>query len=222
MGRAMAAAQPQFAEEGISEYHLYTLGRRTTLQNNETKQISLLSAAGLGLEKHFEVNGQQYYYRGAVRPGEPIKEPVQVRLKFKNSEANSLGMPLPAGTVRVYQGDSKGRVQFVGEDRIGHTPKDEMLDLYLGNAFDVVAERKQTDFVALGRNAFETAFEISIRNHKPDAITVEVNEPLGGDWRIIDANQKWEKTAAFAARFTVPVPANGEALLKYRVQVRWQ
>ncbi len=222
MGRAAAAPVPQFAEEGISEYHLYTLGRRTTLQNNETKQISLLSAAGLGLEKHFEVNGQQYYYRGAMRPGEPVKEPVQVRLKFKNSEANSLGMPLPAGTVRVYQGDSKGRVQFVGEDRIGHTPKDETVQLYLGNAFDVVAERKQTDFVALGRNAFETAFEISIRNHKPDAITVEVNEPLGGDWRIINANQKWEKIAAFAARFTVPVPGNSESVLKYRVQVRWQ
>jgi hypothetical protein len=223
-GRIMAKAEavaPQFAEEALSEYHLYTLERRTNVQNNESKQISLLSSTGVRIDKTFEVDGQQFYYRNAQRPGQPFKDPVKVFIKFKNSAANSLGMPLPAGTVRVYQGDSKGRVQFIGEDRIDHTPKDETLNLYVGDAFDVVAERKQTDFQSLGPHNYEMAFEIALRNHKPEPITVEVNEPIGGDWRIIDSNFKYEKTAAFAARFTVPVAADGESVLKYRVRVRW-
>jgi len=220
--RVAEAAAPQFAEEGISEYHLYTLDRRTNIQNNQTKQISLLAATGVQIEKVFEVNGQQFYFRNRHRPGQPFKDPVNVRIKFKNAQANSLGIPLPAGTVRVYQGDSKGRVQFIGEDRIDHTPKDETLDLYIGNAFDVVTERKQTDFIALGPAHHELAFEIAVRNHKAEPITVIVNEPIGGDWRMIDSTFKWEKTAAFAARFTVPVAAHGESILKYRVRVRWE
>ena len=224
MGRAMKAeaAAPQFAEEAISEYHLYTLERRTTLQNNETKQISLLASTGIRIDKVFEVDGQQFYYHNAQRPGQPFKDPVKVRIKFKNAEANSLGMPLPAGTVRVYQGDSKGRVQFIGEDSIQHTPKEETLDLYIGNAFDIVAERKQTDFRSFGPRSYEMAFEVALRNHKPEPITVLVNEPIGGDWSILESTFKWEKTAAFAARFTVPVAANGESILKYRVRVRWE
>ncbi len=218
---AMAAEKPQFAQEALSEYHLYTLERRTNLQNNETKQISLLSSTGVHTEKTFVVYGQQFYYHNAQRPGVPFKDPVQVHIKFKNSEANSLGMPLPAGTVRVYQGDSKGRVQFIGEDRIDHTPKDEALDLQIGNAFDVVEDRKQTAYERLGPHTYEMAFEISLRNHKPDPITVEVNEPIAGDWQMLESNFKYEKTAAFAARFTVPVAANRESVLKYRVRVRW-
>lgn len=216
-----AANAPQFAQEAISEYHLYTLERRTTLQNNETKQISLLSSTGVHIEKHFEVNGQSYYFRSQQNPGAPFKDPVQVHLKFKNSEANSLGQPLPAGTVRVYQGDSKGRVQFIGEDSIDHTPKDETLDLHIGDAFDVVEERKQTDFRAFGSNTYEMAYQITLRNHKPDAIAVEVNEPIGGDWTMLESTYKYQKTAAFAAQFVVPVAANGEAVLKYRVRVHW-
>jgi hypothetical protein len=224
MAKAMRADElnaPQFSQEGISEYHLYTLGRRTTVLNNETKQISLLYSTGIHFDKVFEVDGQNYYFRNAYRPGQPIKEPVQVHIKFKNAEANSLGQPLPAGTVRVYQNDSKGRVQFIGEDSIQHTPKDETLDLHIGNAFDVVVERKQTDFQKLGSNTFEMAFEISLRNHKESPVTVEVNEPIGGDWTMVDSNFKYTKTAAFAARFEVPVAANGESVLKYRVRVRW-
>lgn len=224
-GRAMemkaASAAPQFAQEALSEYHLYTLERRTTLQNNETKQISLLSATGVHIGKSFIVDGQQYYYRSAQSPGAPVKDPVQVHIKFQNSQANSLGMPLPEGTVRVYQGDSKGRVQFIGEDRINHTPKDETLDLHIGNAFDVVEERKQTEYQQLAPRVSEMAYEITLRNHKPDAISVEVNEPIGGDWTMVDSNFKYEKTAAFAVRFNVPVEANGQSVLKYRVRVRW-
>ncbi|MGO8814192.1 MAG: DUF4139 domain-containing protein [Terriglobia bacterium] len=219
--KAMAAPPPQFEQEAISEYHLYTLQRPTNIRENETKQISLLSAAGATIEKVFEVDGQSYYYQNAQSPGQAVKEPVKVFIKFKNAEANSLGVPLPAGTVRVYQGDSKGRVQFIGEDRIDHTPKDETVSLHIGNAFDVVAERKQTDFQRLGQHSVELEYEISLRNHKPDPITVVVNEPITGDWTILNSTFKYEKTAAFAARFTVPVGANSEATLKYRVRTRW-
>jgi len=223
MMKAMAvpAPQPQFAQEAISEYHLYTLERRTNLQQNETKQISLLASTGVHIDKLFEVDGQSFYYRAVQRPGEPFKDPVQVHLKFRNSQDNSLGQPLPAGTVRVYQGDSKGRAQFIGEDHIDHTPKDETLDLHIGNAFDIVEERKQTDFKTYGANTYEIAFEVTLRNHKPEPITVEVNEPIGGDWTMLDSNFKYEKTAAFACRFIVPVAANGESVLKYRVRVKW-
>lgn len=220
MAKARNEAAVQFAEEGISEYHLYTLERHTNIRNNETKQISLLSSTGLRIDKVFQVNGQPYYYRSST-PGQPIKQPVEVHIKFKNSQDNSLGIPLPAGNVRVYQGDSKGRVQFIGEDRIGHTPKDENLNLLIGNAFDVVAERKQTDYQRLGSDTYEVAYAISLRNHKSEPITVEVNEPIGGDWRILESSYKYEKTAAFAARFTVPVAANGELVLTYRVRVKW-
>ncbi|MGH9430147.1 MAG: DUF4139 domain-containing protein [Terriglobia bacterium] len=215
------AAQASFAQEPISEYHLYTLNRRTTLENNESKQISLLSASNIQIQKTFEVNGSAIYYRAAFRPTEPVKDWVQVHLKFQNSKANSLGMPLPEGTVRVYQADSHGQEQFIGEDHIGHTPKDEKLDLWIGNAFDVVEERKQTEYQSLGSNASESAYEITIRNHKDQPITVEVNEPLGGDWTMESANFKYEKTSAFSARFELPVPANGQTVLNYRVRVKW-
>jgi hypothetical protein len=216
-----APPQPQFAQENISEYHLYTLDRRTTLQDNESKQISLLEAARFPVEKDYEVNGQSYYYQNAIAPGAPAKDPVEVHLKFKNAQANSLGMPLPAGTVRVYQSDSKGRAQFVGEDHIDHTPKDEKLDLHIGNAFDIVEERKQTDYQKIDRHTTETAFEIRLRNHKAEAVTVEVNEPIGGDWTITEPSFKYEKTSASSARFNVPVAADGEAVLTYRVRVKW-
>ena len=221
MKAAPAPAPPQFAQENISEYHLYTLDRRTTLQNNESKQISLLAAANFPIEKHYEVNGQSYYYQNAMAPGQPAKDPVEVHLKFKNSEANKLGMPLPAGTMRVYQADSKGRMQFVGEDHIDHTPKDERLDLHIGNAFDIVEERKQTDYQKIDRHTSESAFEIKLRNHKSAPVTVEVNEPVGGDWTVLESSFKYEKTSATSLRFLVPVPKDGEAVLTYRIRVRW-
>ncbi|HUI42792.1 MAG TPA: DUF4139 domain-containing protein [Terriglobia bacterium] len=216
-----APAPPQFTQENLSEYHLYTLDRRTTLQDKESKQISLLEANGFPIEKHYEVSGQTYYYQNALQPGEPIKNAVEVHLKFKNSQANSLGIPLPAGTMRVYQGDSKGRLQFIGEDHIDHTPKDETLDLHIGDAFDIVAERKQTDYQRIDRHTTEMAFEISLRNHKSAPVTLEVNEPIGGDWTMEQSSFKYEKTSATSARFMVPVEANGEAVLTYRVRVRW-
>jgi hypothetical protein len=176
-------------------------------------------ASGIKVQKTYEINGQQSYFYSPYQGGQPTKEPVQAHLKFKNSEANSLGVPLPEGVVRVYQADSQGRMQFVGEDRIAHTPKDEELNLYIGNAFDVTAERKQTDFQRLGNNVFETAFQVTIRNHKKEAITVDVNEPITGTWTVLQSNYKYEKTSAFSLRFHVPVGADGQSVLNYRVRV---
>jgi hypothetical protein len=217
----MAAAAPQFQQESFSEYHLYSLGRRTSVEDKETKQISLLQGTGVPIEKIFVVNGQNFYYHNAQNPGSPMKDAVLVYYKFKNDEKSGLGMPMPAGNVRVYQKDSKGGVLFAGEDRINHTPKDETISIHIGNAFDVVSERKQTDYKRIDNHVWEMEFEIALRNHKDTAITVQVNEPIGGDWEMLSSSYKFTKTAAFAAQFNVPVAANGSAILKYRVRARW-
>jgi hypothetical protein len=130
-------------------------------------------------------------------------------------------MPMPAGTVRVYQADSRGGVQFVGEDRIQHTPKDETVNLKIGNAFDVVCERKQTDFQQISTNVYEFEYEITLRNHKATAITVEVNEPIGGTWRMLRSSHEWKKTEAWAAQFTVPVAVDGTSVVRYRTRVTY-
>lgn len=218
---APAAPAPQFQEQAFFEYHLYTLQRPATLKNNETKQISLLSAANFNVTKELVVNGQQYYYQGYNNPGEPIKEKVGVYVEFKNGKENGLGQPLPAGVVRVYKADADGAQQFIGENRIDHTPKDERVKIKLGDAFDVVAERKQTDYKAISRRVFEYAYEIRLRNHKEEAVNVVVNEPIGGEWEIVNSTFPPEKTAAFAARFKVPVAKDGEAVLSYRVRVKF-
>jgi hypothetical protein len=214
-----APAAPQFQQENFSEYHLYSLGRRTSVEDKETKQISLLQGSGVPVEKLFVVNGKNFYYHNYQNPGSPLKDPVMVFYKFKNEEKAGLGMPLPAGNVRVYQKDSKGGVLFVGEDRIGHTPKDESITIHIGNAFDIVAEHKQTDFKKIASNVYEMEFEVTLRNHKDAPITVEVNEPIGGTWEMLSSTYKFTKTAAFAAQFQIPVDKNGTAVLKYRVRV---
>jgi hypothetical protein len=187
---ADSTAAGQFSQEGFSEYHLYTLGRRTSIQNNESKQISLLTGTGIPVEKYLSVEGQQYYYRNPQGIGNATPEPVKVFYRFKNDEKSGLGMPLPAGTVRVYQADSKGGAQFAGEDSITHTPKDESLRIYVGNAFDVVCERKQMDYKKLWGNTYEMEYQIALRNHKDGPVTVEVREPVGGDWEVVNSNFK--------------------------------
>lgn len=215
------APAPQFTQEGFSEYHLYSLERRTSIQNNESKQISLLNGTDVPVEKYLMVEGQAYYYRNPQGIGNAIPQPVKVYYRFKNEQKGGLGMPLPAGTVRVYQADSKGGVQFVGEDNIQHTPKDEALKIYIGNAFDVVCERKQTDYKKLSSNQAEMEYAITLRNHKDTAVTVEVREPVGGDWQVVDSNFKAEKLDASTIGFHVPVDKDGAATLTYRVRVKW-
>ena len=221
-GIAMEAkAAPQFGQEAFSEYHLYTLARRTSIQNNESKQISLLTGSGVPVEKYLLVEGQQYWFRNPQGIGNPISQPVKVLYRFKNDEKSSLGMPLPAGTVRVYQADSKGGIQFVGEDRIEHTPKDETLKIHVGNAFDVVCERKETDYKKISSNTIELEYQITLRNHKDSAVTVEVREPIGGDWEVQNSNFKWTKLDATTLGFSIPVEKDGTATLDYRVRVKW-
>jgi hypothetical protein len=215
------AATAPMAQKAFSDYHLYTLGRKTSINNSQTKQVSMLSGTGVPVAKRYVVEGQAFYYHNAQHPGAPIKDVVQVFYQFKNEEKGGLGMPMPAGTVRVYQEDSKGGVQFVGEDRINHTPKDETLNLKIGNAFDVVCERNQIDFEKISSNVYELEYEITVRNHKAVPISVEVNEPLGGTWRMLRSSHEWTKTAAWAAQFKVPVGADSNATLKYRVRVTY-
>lgn len=218
--RAMKEAAPM-AQESFSEYHLYTLGHRTSVNNQESKQVSMLHGTSFPVQKIYVVNGNNYYYRQSFAPGQPIKDPVLVYYKFKNEEKSGLGMPLPAGTIRVYQADSHGGALFVGEDRIAHTPKDEDVNIHIGNAFDVVSERKQTDYKKISDRVVELEYEITLRNHKEGPITVEVNEPIGGDWEMLSSTYKFTKTAAFAAQFQVPVAKDGTSVLRYRVRVRW-
>jgi hypothetical protein len=215
------ALAPQMTQESFSEYHLYTLGHKTTINNSETKQVSMLNGTGVPVTKRYVVDGQAFYYRNVQHPGAPLKDVVEVYYQFKNEAKSGLGMPMPAGTVRVYQADSSGGVQFAGEDRIDHTPKDETLKLKIGDAFDVVCERNQIDFEKIASGTYEIEYEITLRNHKTVPITVEVNEPIGGTWRMLRSSHEWTKTAAWASQFTVPVAADGTAVLKYRVRVTY-
>lgn len=219
--RSDVAAAAPMAEEAFSDYHLYTLGRKTTINNNQTKQVSMLGGTGFAVVKRYVVDGQQFYYRNAQHPGAPIKDVVQVFYQFRNEQRSGLGIPMPAGIVRVYQSDSAGGTQFVGEDRIDHTPKDETINLKIGNAFDVVTERKQTDFEKVAGSTYEIEYEITVRNHKTTPVSVEVNEPVGGTWRMLRSSHQWTKTDAWAAQFTVPVAVDGTATLNYRVRVTY-
>ena len=216
-----ANAAREMTQESFSDYHLYTLDRKTTVNNNQTKQVSMLDATNFPVAKRYIVDGQAFYYRNAQHPGSPLKDVVQVYYQFKNEDKAGLGVPMPAGVVRVYQSDSNGGVQFVGEDRIQHTPKDETLNLKIGNAFDVVSERKQIDFQKIASNVYEVEYEVALRNHKTAPVTVEVNEPIGGTWRILRSTYEWVKTDAWAAQFTVPVAADGTSTLRYRVRVTY-
>ena len=220
---AVRAAAParQMTQEAFSDYHLYTLGRKTTINNNETKQVSMLSGTGVAVLKRYVVNGQAFYYRNFSRPGAPLKDDVQVFYQFKNEQQSGLGIPMPAGVVRVYQTDSQGGTQFVGEDHIDHTPKDETVQIKIGNAFDVVCERNQVDFEKISDSVYEVEYQITLRNHKAIPVNVEVNEPIGGTWKMIRSSHEWKKTAAWASQFAVPVAANAEAVLKYRVRVTY-
>jgi len=224
-GMVAKAAAPAMAEESLFEYHLYTLDRPTTLRENQTKQVALLSAAAVPLRKEYLLRGSDYYYRSSVGDlGEKLK--VAVYIEFDNRREEGLGLPLPKGVVRVYKRDQSGGSQFVGEDRIDHTPKNEKVRLKLGDAFDVTADKKQTDFKKLAGFArfnyvFESAYRIELKNAKPEAVTVKVLEPMPGDWEVLEESHPHAKEAAGTAAWEVPVPAGGKAVLTYRVRVRY-
>ncbi len=165
----MAEAAAPMAEEGLLEYHLYTLDRPTTIAENQSKQVALLSASGIPARKSLLLRGADYYYRSQYgQIGTKMK--VDVFVEFSNKAASKLGMPLPKGTMRVYKNDSKGNAQFVGEDAIDHTPKNETVRLKLGSAFDVTADKKQTDFKKVSNREYKTAFEITLKNAKKEDV----------------------------------------------------
>jgi hypothetical protein len=220
--KPMAAAKeasPQFKEESFFEYHLYTLDRRTTIKDNQTKQMTLLDANQVPLRKLFVFSGQpQYYY---YQNQNSDKQKIGVFLELENLKKNNLGIPLPKGTIRVYKEDKDGSLQFVGEDSIDHTPKDEKFKIKIGEAFDVMGERVQADYKRLGRNLFEVAFEVSLRNHKNEDIKVFVEEPVPGDWEMLSKTHPYEKVSAHLVRFEVPVAKDKEEKVKYRIRFRY-
>jgi len=218
--KAAAAPPPQFQEQSLFEYHLYSLQRPTNVLQNEQKQVNLLSAAGIGVNKKLIFFGQQYWFRGQY--GQVLSnQKVGAYLDIQNSEQNHLGMPLPKGTLRVYKADKSGAKQFVGEDAIDHTPRDEKFRVKMGESFDVVGDRKQTEWHELGSCTAESAWEIEIRNHKDAAIEVEDYEPIGGDWTIVSSSQAAEKKDANTFTFNIKVPARGKTKVNYKVRVKW-
>jgi hypothetical protein len=221
---AMAEAAPM-AEESLLEYHLYTLDRPTSIAESQTKQVALLSASGVPARKELVLRGADYYYQSSYGDlGQKMK--VGVFIEFDNKESAHLGMPLPKGILRVYKKDSSGNAQFVGEDAIDHTPKNETVRLKLGDAFDVTADKKQTDFKKLpnpakGNSLFESAYEIVLKNAKKEPVTVTVQEPIPADWKILKSSHAAEKASSNTAVWHIEVPAEGKATLTYRVQVKY-
>jgi hypothetical protein len=217
---AKAAPARQFREESFFEYHIYTLDRTATVKDNQTKQINLVSADNITVKKELVCYGSNYYYYSPYGE-QTASQKVGVYVEIRNRQENNLGIPLPKGTVRVYKADHEGSLQFVGEDSIDHTAKDEKFRIKLGDAFDVVAGRSQTDWKKIAYDTYEAAFEISLRNHKKEDVTVKVVEPVPGDWSMVSSSHPHTKSEAFTAEFNVPVPKDKEVKLTYRVRMRY-
>ena len=211
----------QFEEEALFEYHMYDLQRRTTLKNNEQKQISLLEVTDVDVEKEYVYDDipRWWWYGGDW--SDTGEKKVDVMLNFNNSEGNNLGIPLPKGTVRVFTNDKAGKLQFIGEDSIDHTPKDETISLSIGHAFDVVGERTQMDFnKSANWHVYEWA--VNLRNHKDADIVVTVVERTSGDWEITKENYNHTKVSNNEIEWRVPVKANSESTLTYTIRYkRW-
>jgi len=222
---AYGAAAPAMAEESLLDYHLYTLDRQTDILENQTKQVALLQAENIPASKEYLLKGQDIYYRNRVA-GSDSRPGVGVFLIFENTRTDKLGLPLPKGIVRVYKQDSTGSVQFVGEDRIDHTPENETVRLRLGSAFDITAERKQTDFRKLAgfgeyNYVFESSHSVTLKNGKDETVEVRVVEPMPGDWEILSESQNHRKISSSEAEWLLTVPAKGSAELLYRAKVKF-
>lgn len=218
-----AAPAAMMQEESLLDYHLYTLERPTSILDNQTKQVALLSAQKVPARKEYQLQGAEYYYYGQYGElGKKMKPAVY--LQFDN-KGGQMGIPLPKGVVRVYKKDSAGRAQFIGEDRVDHTAKNETVRLKLGEAFDITADKKQTEFQKLTAftrgNMYETAYQIEIRNAKNEKVEVKVIEPMPGEWQVVSESLKHEKASAHSAVWTVPVPAEGKTVLSWKVRINY-
>ncbi len=202
---AYSGTKAGFAEESLFEYHLYTLEIPATLKNNQTKQLSLLSVDSVPVEKELVFDTSK-------------SSNVQVALKFNNSKEKGLGMPLPAGTVRVYKADSQGQLQFLGEDSIDHTPKDEEINVVVGDAFDITGTRTQTNYNKVSSDVWKESYETEIKNHKSEAQEVRIVEHFYGDWEITSSSDTYEKKDAFSAEWKIKVPANSSKKVSYTVE----
>lgn len=233
MKAEMADGAVQFEQTELFEYKLYTLQRKTDLSPNETKQIELVSGRGVAARKMFVYDGVadqwRYWwnnpsYRNQQSLGEVSNTKVGTYVSFKNDSKSGLGIPLPKGRIRVYKLDDDGKEQFVGEDRVDHTPKDEELKLYLGNAFDIVGERAQVDFKSMASGkVIEETIRIKVRNHKEEAVTVMVYEHpwRWNEWEITKKSTDFEKVDQSTIRFPVSVPKDGETTVTYTIRYSW-
>lgn len=220
------AASGNFQEEQFSEYHLYTMQRPASVRNNEIKQLSLLEAVNVPVSKKLVIDANRGYWQfqpGEGMVGTGVIKPL-VLIEFKNDEASHLGMPLPMGSIKVFQRDKSDSLQMIGEASIQHTPKNEKLSLPVGRAFDVVAERKRTDFHWLGnsssRGCVET-FEIEVRNRKETAETVHVFERPWLQWKVTEQNMPFEKLDSNTLDFVVELKPNETRKVVYTVETRW-
>ena len=212
-------AADQLQQESLFEYHLYSLPRPTTIAQNQTKQVVMLNGEGVKVTKEYRFGGITNGYTNKMGDREMVN--ASVRIQFSNTEAFGLGLPLPKGIVRVYKNDSKGQAIFVGEDAIQHTPKGEDVTLTLGNAFDVTARAKQTDFSKIAKNVYETAYEIEFKNAKSEAVEVTLVESVPGDWRVLQQSVAGKKINASQMQWKVIVPANGKTVFTYKVRVTY-
>jgi hypothetical protein len=227
---AAAAPAPQVEERAFFEYHLYEVQRPVTVKDQQTKQIEFVTGTDVPAEKFFVYDGAQMSFWGYYQPvedpsyGTASNRKVMVMLEFENGEEQGLGVPLPKGTIRVFKRDVDGSTLLIGEDAIDHTPQDEAVRLYVGDAFDIVGERVQTDFrVEYDDDWMEESYEITVRNHKDEDIEVRVVEHMfrWSEWQILEESHEYEELDSRTIEFRVPVEAGGETTVTYTVRYEW-
>ncbi|MBC8000172.1 MAG: DUF4139 domain-containing protein [Leptolyngbya sp.] len=216
-----APPPPQFTEQSFAEYHMYTLAGKTDVNNNETKQLSLFNASDVPVKKQFIMESEDARtFGGDIDESGKQKKKIQIKLEMLNKEDNHLGMPMPKGKVRVYKKDADGALQFVGEDEIDHTPRDEKIRIYIGDAFDLVGERRQTINEQPNNHLQRMSYEITLRNHKKEAAKIQVIEHCYGDWKVVATSIPHTKKDSHTFEFAADVPANGEVKITYTIEVK--
>src|SRR5262249_16908952 len=212
----MATAAPM-REQAMFEYHLYTLARPTTIAENQTKQVELLTGHAIPASKEYRFENILDAYNRRQGEAQPVN--ANVRLTFENTEQAGLGIPLPKGIVRVYKADDDGQSIFVGEDSIEHTPKNETVKLILGQAFDITARGRQTDFEAISDRIFESASGAEFKTARQQPVTVTLAQTTPGAWKILQESAPHQKPTASTASWQVTIPAEGSTKLSYKVRV---